>query len=125
RAVVGCSSDRVTKFYIPLGKGLVGEVVETRQPVIFNKMEDNHTYLKSIEDAVGFKAKNVAATPIVIRSRIFGVIELLNRTSDEGFSQQDIDFLVYTTQLAARAIEARLILNWAMQNQPISQQKAA
>ncbi len=116
RSVVGSSSDRIPQFIVPLGKGLVGQVAQNRQGIRVNAMEENDVYLKSIEDAVGFKARNVLAVPVVIRGKTFGVIELLNRVGAENYSPEDMDLCTYLSLQSAKAIEARLILAWALQN---------
>ena len=47
---------------------------------------ENKMHLKAIQDAVGFEARNLVAVPIVIRGRIFGVLELLNRIGEHDFT---------------------------------------
>ncbi len=117
RSVVGCSSDRVTRFIVPLGSGLVGHVAESRQLMVLNSITDNDVYLKSIEKAVGFKARNAIAIPILVRGNVFGVLELLNRFGEDEYTQTDIEFLNYACSAASKAIEARLMLAWALQPQ--------
>ncbi len=116
RSVVGCSSDRVTRFVISMGQGLVGHVAESRQPLLVDEINENNIYLKSIEKAVGFQARNVIAVPILIRGKVFGVIELLNRVGEETYTSQDLELLTYASNASAKAIESRLILGWSLQN---------
>ncbi len=115
RASFGQSSEDVSKFVIPMGTGIVGHVAESLQPYVETNPEENEIHLKSISDAVGFKTKNIAAVPVLIRGKLFGVLELLNHVGEEGFSKEDVEILVYAAAQAAKCIEIRLMLSWAVQ----------
>jgi GAF domain-containing protein len=113
RTAVGVSSDRIVRFLIPMGQGIVGHVAESLQTVVVSDMDANQVHLKSIERAVGFRARNLVAAPIMVRGRIYGVIELLNRVGEQGFTQPDIELINFFCETAGRAIEIRLMIAWA------------
>lgn len=115
RSAVGQSSDTIHNFVIPLGKGIVGYVAESLQPLVVTNVEENQRHLKSIGDAIGFKARNIVCVPIVIRGKIFGVIELLNRVGEENYTSSDIELLSYLSEVCAKAIEIRMMIAWAKQ----------
>ena len=112
RSVVGSSSDRVSGFVIPMGHGVVGHVAESRVALVVATVSENKMHLKAIQDAVGFEARNLVAVPVVIRGRIFGVIELLNRVGETNFTTSDLELLNYACEMASKAIEARLMIAW-------------
>jgi len=116
RAVVGSSSDRVVNFVIPFGQGIVGHVMESKLPLVVDNVPENKVHLKSIERAVGFETRNLVALPIVIRGEVYGVAELLNRVGEVNFTSSDVELLVYICQMAAKAIEIRLMISWASQD---------
>jgi GAF domain-containing protein len=103
----------VNRFVIPLGQGIVGYVAESRQPILVANVEENRRYLRAIQDAVGFEARNLVALPIVIRGRVYGVVELLNRVGEENYTPTDLEVLSGICELAGKAIEIRLMLGWA------------
>jgi GAF domain-containing protein len=112
RAVVGQSSDKVSKFKIPIGQGIVGHVAETRLPLAVANAKEDRKHMRSIGNAVGFEARNLVAVPVVVRGKIFGVIELINRVGEEAFTAADVELLTYASEKVSRAIEVRLMLNW-------------
>jgi GAF domain-containing protein len=116
RAVVGQSSDNLTKFTIPMGQGIVGHVAESRQPLVVADAEANHLHLRAVAKAVGFETRNLIAVPILIRGRVYGVLELLNRVGEPNFTTSDIELLNYFCEMAAKAIEIRFMLAWGAQN---------
>jgi GAF domain-containing protein len=113
RSTVGTSSDRVSGFVIPMGQGIVGHVAESRRPLVVANVAENKLHLKSIQDAVGFETRNLVAVPIVIRGRIYGVLELLNRVGEPDYTPADVELLAYACEMAAKAIEARLMIAWS------------
>jgi len=113
RAVIGQSSDRVVDFVIPMNSGIAGHAVETRMPVIVNNVPENAEHLRSIEKAVGFETRNMVALPILVRGRVFGVLEILNRVGESNYSSGDIELLTYVCDIAAKIIELRLMINWS------------
>ena len=115
RATVGQSSDRVDHFVIPIGQGIVGHVAESRQPIVVNNVAENQIHLKSIQDAVGFPTRNLIALPLLIRGRVFCVLELLNRVGEDSYTDDDLELLKYVCQQASKAIEIRLTIAWALQ----------
>lgn len=125
RASVGQSSDQVGGFTIPLGSGVVGYVADSRQPALVPDVTVNDKHLKSIDNSVTFKARNLIAAPIVIRGQIYGVIELLNRSGEKTYSQADVDLLQWFAGICAKAIEVRLMLAWALQSDARKNKAAA
>lgn len=115
RAAAGSSSDVVRNFRIPIGQGVVGHVAESRQPVAVSNVGENRMHLKQIGNAVGFEPRNLIAVPIVIRGKIFGVVELLNRLGENEYTETDIEVLRYLCDVAAKVIEARLMIAWGAQ----------
>lgn len=117
RTAVGHASDRVVRFVIPMGQGIVGHVAESRQPLIVSNVEENRKHLKAIADATGFEIRNLIALPILIRGKVFGVVELLNRIGEETYTEADLDLLTQICEMAAKAIEVRLMISWAKKGQ--------
>ncbi len=118
RAVVGQSAEKVADFVVPMGQGIVGHVAESRQSLVVDNAQEHELHLKSIGDTVGFVPRNIVAIPILIRGKVYGVLELLNRLGDSGFTSADLQLLNTLCDVAARVIEVRLMIAWAMQQSP-------
>lgn len=114
RAAVGTSSDKISSFTVPVGTGIVGHVAESRQPMVVTDTSENRIHLKAIDDAIGFKTRNLVAIPIMVRGQLYGVLELLNRVGEQSFTEQDVELLNYCAEMAAKALEIRFMVAWAM-----------
>jgi GAF domain-containing protein len=120
RAAAGRVSERLSSFTVPFGQGIVGYVCESKQPLVVNNVQENEKFLRSIQDAVDFETKNMVALPIMIRGRVFGALELINRVGEDEFSPSDVYFLSHLCEFVAKAIEIRLMLAWALQGKKIA-----
>ena len=117
RAAAGYRSDQVMGYVIPMGRGIAGHVADSREPFVVSNVQENKVHLRSISKAIGFDARNLLAMPLVIRGKIYGVLELLNRVGEKEFSTTDVDTCAQLCASAVKAIEIRLMLSWSMQNQ--------
>lgn len=126
RAATGQSSDQLDPIEIPITKGIAGHVATTKQPYIMKKNDNDSKQLKTVDNTVGFQTNNLVAIPIIIRGQIYGVLELLNRVGDDEFSVNDVELLTFASEIAAKAIEVRIMFNWlATQNHQQTGKKAA
>jgi PAS domain-containing protein len=107
-ASVGASKDQLQKNPCKMGTGICGWVAEHMQGVIIDNPEHDPRFFQGIDKITGIKTKNIIASPIHLRNKIIGVLELLNRT-DSAFKPIDLDFLNLIAQQTAIALEnARL-----------------
>jgi signal transduction histidine kinase len=91
----------VKPFRIPKGYGIAGRVAATGNPLIVEKGKNG-------VQALDFRAQNALCVPLVLRERIIGVLEVLNK-KDGSFSRKDVELLSSVASFAAIAIEnARL-----------------
>lgn len=115
RASLGASSERIDHFEFPLNLGIAGHVYESRHPAYITHVSDDSHHLKAIAKAVGFDTRNMAAIPVVIRGRVYGIVEFLNRPSDTDFTPQEREGLETLVSDFARILEVRLMIGWALQ----------
>ncbi|MEO5969392.1 MAG: GAF domain-containing protein [Bdellovibrionia bacterium] len=112
RCSAGRASDVLNGFVFPLGKGIAGQALNSRRPVIVDNAEENKVHLKAIGDAVGFETSNMIAVPLIIRDKAYGVLELLNRAGQPNFSPEDVDMASYLCEMAVKVIELRMMIAW-------------
>lgn len=116
RAVSGRSSDVVSKFSIPFGQGVVGHVAASKFPLVVDNTDENRLHLKSVAQTAGFEARNIIAAPIIIRGKVYGVLELLNRVGEKTFTPVDLEIATYFCEMTARLFELRFMLAWSNNN---------
>ncbi|MBK8575523.1 MAG: GAF domain-containing protein [Elusimicrobia bacterium] len=81
-------------FRVPLTEGIVGQVYQSREPVILPDVSKSQTFRKEMADAVNYQVRTLLAVPVQTESRREGVLELFNKTPRGTFSAQDMELAV-------------------------------
>jgi len=91
-----------------IGEGIVGQVVATGRPYLVNDVTDDPYFLPRVDQGAGFTTRAVLCVPLVVRGRIIGAIEVINKL-DGPFTDADLDLLQTMAGSVAVAVEnARL-----------------
>jgi signal transduction histidine kinase len=108
RVAVGGSGEELIGSRLPAGKGLVGEVASSGQPVIVSDVGSDPRWGGELSSGA-FHTTTVVAVPLVTQNNVIGVLEVLNKKNGASFNRDDVDLLTVFASQAAVAIEnARL-----------------
>lgn len=103
--VVGENKKKLQGAKLPKGEGIAGYIMETGESVIIDDVKKDKRFSLRVDKHTGFKTQSVIGTPLKTDDKIFGVIELINRISNEKFTGQDLKILSSIAEYAAIAIE--------------------
>ncbi|OGS39256.1 MAG: hypothetical protein A2551_02800 [Elusimicrobia bacterium RIFOXYD2_FULL_34_30] len=93
---------------IKIDEGIVGVAIQTGRVVVSNSVQDDTRFKKDIDWLTGFVTKSIIAVPIVIKGKVLGAIELINK-KDGDFLANDTELVFAIASQSAVAIEnARL-----------------
>ncbi|MCD6385651.1 GAF domain-containing protein [Candidatus Sumerlaeota bacterium] len=107
---LGEKGDAVKKIRLKLGEGIAGISAKERRTIVVNDVSKDPRHFKYADEVTEYKTRNLIATPMLRGERLIGVLEVLNKSNDEPFNDDDIKVLEFFAQQAAIAIEnARLI----------------
>ncbi len=99
----------------PLGKGVVGQVALTRQPVLLNDVSLADYYLPANPDV-----RSELAVPLIAKNRLIGVMDLESEQAGY-FRPEHLHLLTLTASRVAQAIEnARLYARVSRQAQTLT-----
>jgi phosphoserine phosphatase RsbU/P len=90
---------------IKVGTGIAGNVAKTGEPVLVNDVTKDDRFYAAIDQDSGFITRSALAVPIKTKNRLVGVIEVVNSSHDQGFTQEDIEMLTHIANAAALAIQ--------------------
>ncbi|TAK14343.1 MAG: GAF domain-containing protein [Anaerolineae bacterium] len=107
--VVGSAESELKGTRMASGSGLVGKAVNDRQPFIVNNVKQSQDWEASKDKETGFITRGILGVPMMVKDRVLGVIEVINKKDGMPFSQDDLELLTAFTGQAAIALEnARL-----------------
>ena len=103
------------RLKIKMGKGIVGQVAQTRQAALVNDVHANPYYI-NVNPAVCSEL----AVPLIVKNRLIGVIDIQSEQTDY-FKPEHLQLLTLTASRIAQSIEnARLYTRVARQAQTLS-----
>ncbi len=107
-AVGPVAEDLIGKRLSP-GVGLVGKAVNGREPVMVNNVEQSAEWYDQPDRQTGFRTQRLLVVPMMVKERVIGVIEVINKKDGLPFDSDDQELLTAFTGQAAIAVEnARL-----------------
>lgn len=101
----GDVGDSVAKTRIPAGAGIAGWTLAHREPAVIDDPLSDGRYFSDVADAVGFETRNMIAVPLLTKDRAVGVVEVINKRDDAGFTPRDVEVAQALAALAAIAID--------------------
>jgi sigma-B regulation protein RsbU (phosphoserine phosphatase) len=105
----------VQRMRFPLGKGVVGQVALTRQPMLVNDVSQSPEYFSTNPNV-----KSELAVPLIAKNRLIGVIDIESEELNY-FRPEHMHLLTLTASRIAQAIEnARLYARVSRQAQTLT-----
>ncbi len=119
----GPEKGKLTDIRLKPGEGVAGWVVTHEQPVLLNNMDDDNRPTSRIDHFSGFDTRNLICVPLVTRGKVIGVFEVLNKSDNDDFTQEDLLLLQLFANKAAIAIDnARMFHNLELLNNDLQKQ---
>src|SRR4051812_33418191 len=103
---------------VPIGKGIVGKVVESGEPVFFRNTESQAPFMQSMAQTTGFEVRSML-TVALKTSITLGAIQVLNKEMSAGtdgeFTERDLALLKevaeYSSTLIHRMVDPKFVPN--------------
>ena len=89
----GPKSEDLMEEQFSTGKGIIGEVYRTGKPYSCSEPLADPIFRSGPGLRIGFKIDSVVGAPLGVEGRTIGVIELINHSSGEGYSDADLALL--------------------------------
>jgi sigma-B regulation protein RsbU (phosphoserine phosphatase) len=104
----------IERLRIPMGRGVVGQVARSRQPVLLNDVTQSEDYVEVNPDV-----RSELAVPLIAKNRLIGVMDIESEQADY-FRPEHLRLLTLTASRIAQSIEnARLYTRISRQAQTL------
>ncbi len=101
----GEKSEILKEYRLPAGSGISGYVARLGEPVIVNDVRSDPRFNPVVDSNTGFRTRNVMCAPMVVREKLVGVIEVINKIDKSLYNNNDMALLTTLAAQAAIAIE--------------------
>lgn len=103
--VTGEGAEKIRGMELVKGQGVAGWVAENAQCLIVADARRDPRFTPVIDQVSGFVTRSIIAVPLVSRSRVYGVIEIVNKVDQTPFTELELHTLKAIADFAAIAIE--------------------
>jgi len=100
--VLGPKGAEVKKIHVEK-ESIAGWVAEHMEPQIVNSAIDDERFNPYVQNSTNYITRNMMAYPVVVSGRSVAVIEVLNKSDNQDFTQEDLDVLELIGMQAAVA----------------------
>ena len=95
----------LTGYRIPNDLGIAGWVAQHKEPQIVNNVRADQRFSSYIDETFHFVTYSLLCVPMILRGKVLGVIEVLNKFNRQDFNETDADLLSTLAYIAATAID--------------------
>ena len=100
--------ERAAGVRLKLGQGIAGQVAKSRRAEIINEVRKDPRWSPKMDEQTGFVTRSILAAPIMVKGRLLGVVEAINKR-EGGFDAADQSaFEAFASQAAVAIENARL-----------------
>jgi diguanylate cyclase (GGDEF)-like protein len=99
------NSKKIKQFRLKMGEGIAGWVAREGIPVVVPDVSIDQRFCQKIDKETDFKTKSLMCVPIKSKGNVLGVLEVVNKITQEPFSKEDLDLMMRLVDHAALAIE--------------------
>ncbi len=89
--------------------GIVGWVARNGEPVIVNDVQRDQRFCRDVDEITTFATESILCVPLMLKGKVIGVIEVLNKRDGNGFDERDLETLQEVAKTSAKAIELKQI----------------
>jgi sigma-B regulation protein RsbU (phosphoserine phosphatase) len=118
---LGTVGDEVKKIRLAMGEGIAGWVAESGQPLVVPDVASDPRFSSKSDDSTGFQTRSILAAPLMVKDRIIGVAEVINRIDGEAFNENDLELFSTFCRQVAMAIENARMYEVKLEKQRMEQ----
>jgi sigma-B regulation protein RsbU (phosphoserine phosphatase) len=110
------------KVGLDMGQGIAGWVAQNLKPVLVEDAQKDPRFHNSMDEITSFVTKSLIAVPMVGRSGLVGVAEIMNPKHKEHFDEFDLDVFQTHARQVAIAIENARFHKLALKRERLKQE---
>lgn len=104
-AVAGEGAQTLIGQRFPSSTGVAGWALVTRQPLVVDDLTADTRFSQEAAESTGYVPKALMAVPLLVGDRALGVLEVLDRSSEQPFSLADMNLLGLFASQAAVSLD--------------------
>jgi len=103
--------DTLKTVKVPLQTSVAGWVLQNGQPVVVPDVAAEPRHFKGADQVTNFATRSLMAVPIIYHGETLGVLEVVNKTEQAHYTEEDLTILETLASQAAIAIQNTRLMN--------------
>ncbi len=103
--------DALKTVKVPLQTSVAGWVFQNEKPAVVPNVVAESRHFKGADQAAGFATRSLMAVPIIYHGETLGVLEVVNKTEQAHYTEEDLIILETFASQAAIAIQNSRLMN--------------
>jgi diguanylate cyclase (GGDEF)-like protein len=108
---VGQGAESLRGGRLKVGEGIAGWVAQSGESVLLEDARADRRFCSRFDEVSRFTTRSIICVPMTIGGRVVGVIELINRMEEMGFTDLDMRALETLAEYGAIAIQNAALFN--------------
>lgn len=101
----GEAASVLEEYRMPIDQGVAGYVATKGESLIVNDTQNHELFDSAVDSQTGFQTRNILCVPLRLQERTIGVLEVLNKDDEGGFTEEDKEWLTTMGNQVAIAFE--------------------
>jgi signal transduction histidine kinase len=97
--------DTLQAVKVPFDNSVAGWVFQNARPAVIPDVNAEPRHFKGADQAANFGTRSLMAVPVMVRGGILGVLEVVNKTGNSHYTEEDLTILETLASQAAIAIQ--------------------
>ena len=106
---LGEKGETVKEVRLKVGEGIAGWVAEHSKPLMVADVTKDSRHSIKVDDTSGYKTKNIMCVPVMVKEKVIGVLQAVNKLNNEHFSNEDLELFELLANQVAIAIENAIL----------------
>jgi transcriptional regulator with GAF, ATPase, and Fis domain len=98
----------------PADRGVAGHILQSQQSEIINDVPSDPRFYKRVDSKTGFLTRNMIALPLTAGEERVGVLEVLNKTDGQHFTEEEHLLLVSVADEIAFAVRNAIVFEYVV-----------
>lgn len=106
---LGDAGATIKEIRLKMGEGIAGWVASSGKPLIVPDVLKDKRFQGKVDKKSKFRTRNMICVPVIIKDRVIGVLQAINRLNHGAFTREDLKlFQLFSNQVAIALDNARL-----------------
>jgi len=113
---------QIQKLELRMGEGVAGWVAQHGEPQIIPDTATDKRFSAKIDRSTGFVTRSILAAPLIVKDKVIGVAEVINRVDGNAFNNEDLELFATFCRQVAMAIENARMHKVQLEKQKLEEQ---